>query len=234
MPQVAHPAATPAQAGRPGQLTPTVVRAISLAQQKTNADPGLLLALASKESAFNPKARNKHSSARGLLQFTNTTWLTVVKDFGSRYGLGHYATAIETGRDGHLLVKKPRLRQAILALRNDPLLQAIMTTELLNQERHSLEDRLGRPAQVADLYFLHLLGPTGATHFLTALAERPDASSVETVGKEARFNEGLFVKDGRPLTVAEAYAGVQAALDVQASGDPAQVQTKVIPVADAR
>ena len=222
------------RADRPQHVSPLVIDAIRAAQQKRLVDPGLLLAIASKESGFNPTARNRHSTARGLLQFTNSTWLTVVRDFGPRYGLSRYAEAIETDRDGHLRVSKPRLRRAILALRDNPRLQAIMTAERLEHGRPLLELHLGRQAHAADLYFLHLLGPTGATHFLTELNEHPDASSLSVVGGAAKANAGLFVKDGRPLTVAEAYASIQAVLDEQASGHADLFQPRPILVSDVR
>src|SRR4051812_34337492 len=111
---------------RQEQISPSVIRALRLAHQKVNADPQLLLAIASKESGFDTKARNRHSSARGLLQFTTATWLTVVRDFGSRHGLSRYADAIDTDRDGHLTVKTRHLRRIILALRDDPFLEAVM------------------------------------------------------------------------------------------------------------
>jgi hypothetical protein len=204
-------------ADQAGKIPRLVVQALRVAQQATTIDPYLLLAIAWKESSFNSEARNKHSSARGLLQFTTTTWLTVVRDFGAQNGLAHYAASINTDRDGRLSVTKPRLRRAILALRDNPNLQAIMAVDRLEQERKSLEDRLGRPARAADLYFLHLLGPTGARRFLEQLAEAPDTSSVDVVGSVAVPNLGMFTKDGRSVTVAEAYAGVQTTLDDQAS-----------------
>jgi hypothetical protein len=203
--------------GHAGDISPTIIRALLKAQATVGVDPPLLLGIASTESGLNPKARNRHSSAQGLLQFTNTTWLTVVRDFGARHGLAQYAASISTDQDGRLSVRKARLRRAILALRNDPLLEAIMTAERLEQERGSLEAHLGRPVQSADLYFIHLLGPAGATRFLTEMEANPMASSVATVGSVATPNAGLFIKDGRPMTVAEAYAHVQSVLDEQVS-----------------
>jgi hypothetical protein len=231
--KASRPAGVP-RTDRAQNIAPLVVDAIRVAQQKSHVDPGLLLAIAAKESGFNPEARNRHSTARGLLQFTNATWLTVVRDFGPRYGLSRYAQAIETDRDGRLRVSKPHLRRAILALRDNPRLQAIMTAERLEQGRPSLELHLGRAARTADLYFLHLLGPTGATHFLTELNEHPDASSLTVVGGVAKANAGLFVKDGRPMTVAEAYASIQATLDEQASKHDDLFHSKPILVSDAR
>ena len=46
------------------------------------------------ESNFNPKAAATTSSARGLFQFIDQTWLGTVKEAGSQLGYGKYADAI--------------------------------------------------------------------------------------------------------------------------------------------
>jgi transglycosylase-like protein with SLT domain len=200
-----------------GGLTPQVVNAIRTAERKAHADPLVLLAIAWQESRFDPKARNKQSSARGLLQFTNTTWLTVVRDFGARHGLAQLAAAIQTGDHGELTVKNRRLRQRILALRDNPELESVLAAERLMHEREHLEVRLGRSMTAADFYVLHLLGPVGALGFLTELADRPDSLSVGVVGRAANPNQGLFVRDGRTLTLAETYDSIRGKLVEQAA-----------------
>ena len=222
--------ATPAA----GHLPVDVLHALSVAQQTSTIDPHLLLGIAATESGFNAHARNRHSSAQGLLQFTNATWLTVVRDFGARHGLGQYAAAIDTDRDGRLTVRKARLRRAILALRDDPVLETVMTAERLEQERRGLEAGLGHRAEAADLYFLHLLGPSGASHFLKVMATHPDASSIATVGGVAAPNAGLFIRNGRPLSVAAAYSSLQHVLNQQALRYDGVLQSKSVLVADAR
>jgi hypothetical protein len=196
----------------PTPVSDRVYHALRSAQEKVQADPTLLLAIAWQESRFDPRARNHHSSARGLLQFTSVTWLAAIRDFGARHGLARYAAAISTGHDGELIVSSPRMRRKILALRDDPDLEVIMASEQLNQEKGLLEKDIGRPAVTADLYVLHLLGPTGAKTFLTELARRPEKPSVDVVGRVARPNKGLFVRNGRRLTVAETYQNIQEAL----------------------
>jgi hypothetical protein len=170
------------------------------------------MGIAWQESRFDPLARNRHSSARGLLQFTTTTWLTVMRDFGARHGHARLAAAIQTDRDGRLTVKPHALRRKILALRDDPELAAIMAAERLAQERGALEAQLGRPAKPADLYMLHFLGPTGAREFLTELARNPDKPSIYVVPHVAEPNRSLFIRDGRVLTVADTYNIIEAAL----------------------
>ena len=200
-----------------GRITPSIVQALQEATRQVHADPFVLLAIAWQESRFDPRARSRHSSARGLLQFTNATWLTVIRDFGPRHGLGHMAAAISTGQSGALTVRTRALRKSILALRNDPALEVVMAAERLSQQQDVLEAQLGRPADPADLYILHLLGPSGARDFLTELARQPKRSSIDVVGPAAWINTGLFFRDNRPLTVAAAYTNIKSKLDEQAT-----------------
>lgn len=179
------------------------------------ADPFVLLAIAWQESRFDVLARNRHSSARGLLQFTTVTWLSVIRDFGAEHGLGRYAAAIKTDHDGRIIVRNRAIRRKILALRDNPELEAIMAAERLDQERRALADDLHRPVTLPDLYILHMLGPAGAKDFLTALARSPDRSSLDVVGSAAKPNLPLFVHDGHPLSVAETYDRIKAALTDQ-------------------
>jgi hypothetical protein len=92
-----------------------------------------------------------------------------------------------------------------------------MAVERLMQLRDGLERELGRKASAPDLYFLHVLGPSGAARFLTALRLRPQTSSVDVVGLSARPNKGLFIRNGCTLSVAQAYNRIGAVLE--ASGD---------------
>jgi Transglycosylase SLT domain len=202
---------------RPEAITPDIIRALHTAKKTVQADPFVLLAIAWKESRFDPLARNKHSSARGLLQFTTATWLTVIRDFGARHGLVRQAAAISTDREGQLSVTNPGQCRAILALRDDPELQVMMAAERLRQERGALEQQLGRSATPADLYVLHLLGPAGARNFLTQLEHKPESLSIDVVGHAADPNLGLFIRNGRRLSVVETYEDIRAALSEQAT-----------------
>ena len=59
-----------------------------------------MLATAKMESNFNPKAGASTSSARGLYQFIDQTWLGTVKEAGSQLGYGKYADAITKNPSG--------------------------------------------------------------------------------------------------------------------------------------
>ena len=198
-------------------VPPLVLKAIQAAARDSGIDPHLLAAIAWRESRFDPMARNHRSSAKGLLQFTTATWLQAVRDFGSQHDAANYAAAISKGRSGTFVVAGRRVRTAILQLRSDPVLSAKLAAESMSRQRVAMQNRLGRSVTSADLYLLHVLGPSGAARFLAAVAQRPSASSLEVAGSNVMYNAGLLARDGRPLTVANTYTAVQAMLDAQSA-----------------
>lgn len=195
-------------------VPPAVLDAIQTAAHESGVDPNLLAAIAWRESRFDPDARNSQSSARGLLQFTSGTWLRVVRDYGSEHDVADYAAAIQTTRTGDLIVPE-QVKSAILQLRSNPTLSAKLAADSMKRERVAMEARLGRPVTSADLYLMHVLGPTGAGRFLDALAKRPNESSLKVASFKVVRNAGLLARDGHPLTVASTYAAAETMLDSQ-------------------
>ena len=55
-----------------------------------------MMAQAAQESSFQPDAKASTSSATGLFQFIDSTWLNSVKQYGAKYGLGGLAQQITT------------------------------------------------------------------------------------------------------------------------------------------
>jgi hypothetical protein len=192
---------------------PHVAAALDNAARTMGLEPTLLHAMAWSESRFDPSARNRRSTARGLMQFTEATWLEVVRDFGPRHGLGHQAALLITNhREGTISAPRWQDRRAILALRNNPRLAALMAAERVAKERRRLTEVLGREAQSADLYFVHLLGPSGAREFAAGLRHAPQRIAMETMGKDsAHLNREMFTEraTGRVLTVAEVHQQVE-------------------------
>lgn len=188
----------------------TVVAAIRLASLRTGVDFPYLMELASIESSFNPQARAKTSTASGLYQFKEATWLQVLRDFGSRYGLGALASHIDSVPDdqGHAQLRitdTARLQQA-LDLRFDPHYAALMAAEQVRDSRARLQNSLDREPRRTDLYLTHFFGTSGAISFLKALASNPDQIANEIFPGAARRNGGIFRKhDHQPRTVAEIY-----------------------------
>ena len=193
--------------------SPETLRAVREAVEAApQLDPVLLLTIARAESRFDPEAKNRLSSARGLLQFTRDTWLEVMRQFGARHGFETYANEIRRDQSGGLSVERPATLRAILLLRDNPRLSAVMAAERLTQLSGPLEHELGRKPGAPDLYFMHVLGPSGAARFLAALRSHPQSSSLDVVGLSAPLNKGLFIRNSCTLSVAQAYDRIGAVL----------------------
>ena len=65
-----------------------VEAAIRRASNATGVDFDFLMKTARRESAFNPSAQARTSSAAGLFQFIEQTWLATVKQSGAEGGHG--------------------------------------------------------------------------------------------------------------------------------------------------
>lgn len=164
--------------------------AIRRASDATGVDFSLLVETARRESAFNPNARAATSSATGLFQFIESTWLDMVRRYGANHGLQAQAAALRNGADA-------QTRRDILALRTDPELSARMAGELARENASTLQASLGRAPTAGELYAAHVMGPTGAVRLIEAArAGAPDASAL--FPREAAANRGLFYADGAP------------------------------------
>ncbi|MDT0574713.1 lytic transglycosylase domain-containing protein [Croceicoccus sp. F390] len=165
--------------------------AIANAAQRTGVDFNYLLAQAKLESSLDPAARARSSSAAGLYQFIDTTWLATLDRHGAALGLGHAAAAVEH-RDGRHVISDPVLRNEIMALRHDPQASALLAGALANDNRAALSPVLGREPDAAELYLAHFLGAGGATRFLTAMSQDPTQSAVSLLPAPAAANRGIF------------------------------------------
>lgn len=107
------------------------------------------------ESAGNPHAKARTSSATGLGQFLDDTWLGIVK---------RHRPDLLQGRD----------RAAVLALRTDPSL----AIELLARFTEDNARALGAGTTDGDLYLAHFLGLRAAKNLLRAELSTPVAQIV--------------------------------------------------------
>ena len=137
----------------PRWLAETVVRAA----QVTGVDPAYMMALADKESSLLPDSKARTSSAQGLFQFIEGTWLEVLRRYGPKHGYAAQAEAIRRVQ-GRPVVADPRQREAILSLRRDPYLSALMAGEMINTHRQTLSGQVARDPSFAELYMAHFLG----------------------------------------------------------------------------
>lgn len=180
--------------------------AIQRAAARTGIDFDYLLGQAKVESGLNATAAAATSSARGLYQFVEQSWLSVMKQHGSEYGLGWAANAIGRNASGKLAVNDSATKQAILALRNNPEIASAMAAEHASDNKDALESSTGRAATGTDLYMAHFLGLGGARRFLSAMQNNPDASAANLFPAAARANRGVFYgSDGSARSLSDVY-----------------------------
>jgi hypothetical protein len=169
-----------------------IADAISRAARATGASFEYLLATAQIESNLNPQAQAPTSSAKGLYQFIDQTWLATVKRAGPALGLGNYAAAIVPTADGHYGVPDPAARAAIMQLRNDPAVSAMMAGAFTRSNAAELAGAIGRQPSEGELYIAHFLGPDGASRLIGAAANHPDANAAALFPQAAAANPGIF------------------------------------------
>ena len=181
-----------------------ITRAIAQSAQRTGVDFDYLLGQARIESGLNPNAKAPTSSATGLFQFIDQSWLGVVEKHGAKYGLDWASNAISRDGRGRFGVADAGMKQAILNLRKNPEVAAMMAGEFAADNRDYLESRLGRRAAPVDLYLAHFLGAEGARKFLSAHDANPDAAAAPLFGKAAGANRSIFYdRSGAPRSFAE-------------------------------
>lgn len=185
-----------------------VEAAIRRASNATGVDADFLVRTARRESAMNPAARAQTSSAAGLFQFIEQTWLGTVKNHGAKHGYGQYADLIYRGGDGRWRVEGSA-RNVVLDLRFDPQAASTMAAELTASNAAYLRGRSGREPGAGDLYAAHFLGPAGAAKLMDAMDRRPGTSAAAMFPEAAAANRSIFYRDGRSATVAEVHANLQ-------------------------
>ena len=170
----------------------TVTGAIRQAAQITGAGFSYLLATAKIESGLNPAVQARTSSATGLFQFIEQTWLMTMKQSGAELGLGRYADAIEKTSSGRFVVRDPAMRAEILNLRKNPSVNAAMAGALTRQNAARLKTKIGRDATEGELYIAHFLGANGAARLINAAATNPQVSAASLFPRAAAANRSIF------------------------------------------
>ena len=184
-----------------------IAGSIKQAASTTGASFEYLLTTAKMESNFNPKAAATTSSARGLFQFIDQTWLGTVKEAGSQLGYGKYADAITRNPSGGYSVSDPTARAAIMRLRDDPEAASSMAGVLTQSNSFKLTGKIGRRPSDAELYMAHFMGVGGAGKLISSAEENPQASAVRMFPAAAAANQSIFYdRSGRGRSVSEVYS----------------------------
>jgi hypothetical protein len=109
------------------------------------------------ESNGNPNEKNSHSSATGLGQFLNTTWLDLIREYRPD-------------------LTKGRSESETLELRREPKLAREITTQFVERNAAMLRQR-GLPVSAGAIYLAHFAGRAGAVAILSA----PDSADAALV-----------------------------------------------------
>ena len=188
-----------------------VVSAIKQGADRTGAGFDYLLKTAQRESSLEPDAKARTSSATGLFQFIEQTWLSIMRQEGPKQGMANFAGAISESENGRLTVSDPAMREKILQLRNDPQVAAVMAGALTQKNGEQLGAALGRQPHAGELYIAHVLGARGASDLIRTASSDPGRSAASQFPEAAAANRAIFFdKSGRARSVQEVY-GVLAA-----------------------
>lgn len=191
-----------------------VTGAIRDAARATGTSFDYLLATARAESGLNPNASAKTSSARGLFQFVDRTWLATLKQAGPGLGYGRYADAITQNAHGRFEVADPAMRRQIFALRDDPAANAAMAGAFTRDNAQRLTQVLGRQPTDGELYMAHFLGANGASRLIGLAAGSPQSSAASSFPKAAAANPSIFYdRLGNARTADQVYADLTGRFD---------------------
>ncbi|MBY3347987.1 peptidoglycan DD-metalloendopeptidase family protein [Rhizobium laguerreae] len=150
------------------------MRTVTAANDRgSQAVDGLVDRIIRIESGGAADIKNPFSTATGLGQFIESTWITMMKT---------YRPDLTQSLD----------RDALLALRTDPTLSREMIANLARENKADLE-AAGQTATAGRLYLAHFLGPQGAISVLSS----DDNMSLETLlgAPVVRANPFLSGKD---------------------------------------
>jgi hypothetical protein len=188
-----------------------VAGAIKQAAASSGMSFQYLLATAKMESDFNPTAGASTSSAHGLFQFIDQTWLATVKEAGAQFGYGNYAAAITKSSDGSYSVSDSTERKSIMKLRDDPTVASAMAAALTQSNSFKLTGMIGRRPSDSELYMAHFMGVGGAAKLIGNAEDNGQATAARLFPNAAAANRSIFYDrtTGRARSVSEVYSVLQ-------------------------
>lgn len=196
---------------------------IKNAASATGASFEYLISAAKIESNLNPSAQASTSSARGLYQFIEQTWLGTVKEAGNAFGYGKYADAITKSDSGRYSVADSGTREEILKLRDDPAANAAMAGVLTQSNSFKLTGMIGRRPTDSELYMAHFMGVSGASKLISKAEDSPGVSGPAMFPSAAAANRSIFYnRDGTARSVSQVYSVLTSRYDAAANSQTAR------------
>jgi hypothetical protein len=194
--------------GQIGNIS-SIEAAVRRASSTTGVDFGFLMRTAQRESGLSSSAHATTSSAAGLFQFVEQTWLSTLKRHGAAHGYARYAELIDQAPDGRFVVPQgDDARKVVMDLRYDPHASAAMAAELASDHAAYLRGRTGREPTGGELYAAHFLGPQGSAKLIEAARATPTATAAALFPDAAASNREVFYRGGHAVTVSELYSNL--------------------------
>jgi hypothetical protein len=198
-----------------------VVKAIRQASAYTGVSFDYLMDKAKTESSFKTDIKAKTSSATGLFQFIDSTWLQTIKEHGAKYGLGDLVSKMDTDKS---------VRKQVLELRKDPAVAAVMTAEATKEHQYYLETSVGGTIGQNELYLAHFLGLGGATKFLRAKNQNENAAAADIFPQAAQANKNVFYEaSGKKRSLKDVYAFFAKKMDAQDTNPVVASASNMVP-----
>jgi hypothetical protein len=214
-------------------LPANIVKAIDAASAVSKVEFDYLLRAAALESSFNPELEAATSSAAGLYQFVEQSWLFMMQETGAELGFEDLANAISTGEGGKYEVTLDEVREEILRLRYDAEMSAIFAGLFTRRNFEALAQMIEREPDASELYLAHVMGAWGAAEMIQLVETKPDAKANRHFRRAARANRSIFFhKNRKPRTVAEVYevlTGKYRNIPVRAEGNEPWVSAPLVP-----
>lgn len=203
------------------------------ASRATGANFDFLLATAKRESGLRSDAKAPTSSATGLFQFIESTWLETMKEAGPSLGFQHVANKIRKVGENYVVPDRSERRE-ILNMRKDPKVSALMAGAYAQKNEEQLTGALGRKPKNGELYAAHFLGAKGSAKLIGLSESRPEVAAYRAFPSQAQANKGVFYhKNGQAKSVREVYDNLVATVPNGAEfarSDSRLVQANVQPL----
>ena len=191
--------------GSTTQIPLKIETALKKAAAATGVDFQYLVDTAKRESGFRASVKAPTSSASGLFQFIESTWLQMVKEKGPELGLKDVAAQITKTSSGKYRVENSETRKEILELRNKPEIAALMAGAFTKINAETIEAKIGRKPTSGELYIAHFLGAHNGSKLIQASSLKPNMKAADLFPQAANSNKSLFYKSGDAVSVKGLY-----------------------------
>ncbi len=159
---------------------------------------GVMPEAADAPQSRHPVAQVRPHSTRAL---SDERWLHHLYHHGDAAAVPLARRIFKTG-SGRLYVPAAQDRHEIAVLKQNPAVVARVLALVAKANAQDLEQQLGRPATMSEMFAAHQLGVTAAAELIAAAAQDPRRPSIEVLPAQALAYPELFFERTRPRSSA--------------------------------